>query len=173
MIRRPPRSTLFPYTTLFRSSMYDWKYFPLVCPLMVNVCASHPPRQGRDGSPPTGPDTPRGSGYGPPPLPVRGKLGTGPRPRRPCRKRPPGKQRPAPLLSYPISCDFSPPNGVCPPAFRFQAKSIGYGIPTDNVRIYAEVPAELCTPRAIRKKEENVKTLIVVRRISNPPLTIH
>src|SRR2546425_7331476 len=23
MIRRPPRSTLFPYTTLFRSSLYD------------------------------------------------------------------------------------------------------------------------------------------------------
>src|SRR2546423_9951058 len=25
MIRRPPRSTLFPYTTLFRSSLDDWK----------------------------------------------------------------------------------------------------------------------------------------------------
>src|SRR5438552_11367606 len=25
MIRRPPRSTLFPYTTLFRSS-YDWSF---------------------------------------------------------------------------------------------------------------------------------------------------
>src|SRR2546425_4208943 len=24
MIRRPPRSTLFPYTTLFRSVMYAW-----------------------------------------------------------------------------------------------------------------------------------------------------
>src|SRR2546430_8901632 len=24
MIRRPPRSTLFPYTTLFRSSWIDW-----------------------------------------------------------------------------------------------------------------------------------------------------
>src|SRR2546429_1267490 len=24
MIRRPPRSTLFPYTTLFRSPMADW-----------------------------------------------------------------------------------------------------------------------------------------------------
>src|SRR3989442_4478699 len=24
MIRRPPRSTLFPYTTLFRSSLRDW-----------------------------------------------------------------------------------------------------------------------------------------------------
>src|SRR2546426_8603236 len=25
MIRRPPRSTLFPYTTLFRSSRFAWK----------------------------------------------------------------------------------------------------------------------------------------------------
>src|SRR2546425_9311502 len=27
MIRRPPRSTLFPYTTLFRSSKYAARYF--------------------------------------------------------------------------------------------------------------------------------------------------
>src|SRR3712207_8630152 len=26
MIRRPPRSTLFPYTTLFRSPAYHWLY---------------------------------------------------------------------------------------------------------------------------------------------------
>src|SRR3712207_6863944 len=26
MIRRPPRSTLFPYTTLFRSKIYSWKH---------------------------------------------------------------------------------------------------------------------------------------------------
>src|SRR5258708_21720739 len=26
MIRRPPRSTLFPYTTLFRSPALDWHY---------------------------------------------------------------------------------------------------------------------------------------------------
>src|SRR5438034_3838336 len=25
MIRRPPRSTLFPYTTLFRSQLLDWQ----------------------------------------------------------------------------------------------------------------------------------------------------
>src|SRR5256885_12313634 len=25
MIRRPPRSTLFPYTTLFRSAPYEWE----------------------------------------------------------------------------------------------------------------------------------------------------
>src|SRR5438132_4666692 len=32
MIRRPPRSTLFPYTTLFRSERYGVRYyrFPLV-----------------------------------------------------------------------------------------------------------------------------------------------
>src|ERR1039458_10132074 len=29
MIRRPPRSTLFPYTTLFRSYWHDY-YFPIV-----------------------------------------------------------------------------------------------------------------------------------------------
>src|SRR5438034_2572491 len=28
MIRRPPRSTLFPYTTLFRSSPVKWLAFP-------------------------------------------------------------------------------------------------------------------------------------------------
>src|SRR3712207_8501617 len=27
MIRRPPRSTLFPYTTLFRSTIIFWSYF--------------------------------------------------------------------------------------------------------------------------------------------------
>src|SRR2546430_5523051 len=29
MIRRPPRSTLFPYTTLFRSSSWFWRHLPL------------------------------------------------------------------------------------------------------------------------------------------------
>src|SRR2546426_12797488 len=29
MIRRPPRSTLFPYTTLFRSPNLGWTNFPL------------------------------------------------------------------------------------------------------------------------------------------------
>src|SRR3712207_9396495 len=28
MIRRPPRSTLFPYTTLFRSSLKTWEHTP-------------------------------------------------------------------------------------------------------------------------------------------------
>src|SRR2546430_3966883 len=32
MIRRPPRSTLFPYTTLFRSQRHEWQ-----CPLTVTV----------------------------------------------------------------------------------------------------------------------------------------
>src|SRR5438067_13158527 len=30
MIRRPPRSTLFPYTTLFRSRMKQWRLLLLV-----------------------------------------------------------------------------------------------------------------------------------------------
>src|SRR3712207_7761925 len=29
MIRRPPRSTLFPYTTLFRSRLVDGRYVPV------------------------------------------------------------------------------------------------------------------------------------------------
>src|SRR3712207_9557274 len=32
MIRRPPRSTLFPYTTLFRSLLYTWDaYHSMAC----------------------------------------------------------------------------------------------------------------------------------------------
>jgi len=30
MIRRPPRSTLFPYTTLFRSGLLTMRYFPFL-----------------------------------------------------------------------------------------------------------------------------------------------
>src|SRR3712207_9018602 len=41
MIRRPPRSTLFPYTTLFRSK----KRFPLVPRLCLGThCREAPPR---------------------------------------------------------------------------------------------------------------------------------
>src|SRR5256885_7205337 len=33
MIRRPPRSTLFPYTPLFRSAALEWsRHGPIVCP---------------------------------------------------------------------------------------------------------------------------------------------
>src|SRR2546426_9296701 len=35
MIRRPPRSTLFPYTTLFRSSEIGRRIDPPVCSLML------------------------------------------------------------------------------------------------------------------------------------------
>src|SRR3712207_7206118 len=37
MIRRPPRSTLFPYTTLFRSSMSGSKYFIAGVVLLIIV----------------------------------------------------------------------------------------------------------------------------------------
>src|SRR3712207_8232601 len=30
MIRRPPRSTLFPYTTLFRSEVLPWSTWPMI-----------------------------------------------------------------------------------------------------------------------------------------------
>src|SRR2546426_10859175 len=39
MIRRPPRSTLFPYTTLFRSQWGIWRAGGVAVPLAV----SHPP----------------------------------------------------------------------------------------------------------------------------------
>src|SRR5260370_27902643 len=47
MIRRPPRSTLFPYTTLFRSHAQDRQHAPKD-PRHVNVClpGSSPARMG-------------------------------------------------------------------------------------------------------------------------------
>src|SRR2546429_9947773 len=40
MIRRPPRSTLFPYTTLFRSPGASWPVVPfLTVPRTVPACA--------------------------------------------------------------------------------------------------------------------------------------
>src|SRR3989442_10080719 len=45
MIRRPPRSTLFPYTTLFRSSLINPKYYSAMaiqysrgCPFTCEFC---------------------------------------------------------------------------------------------------------------------------------------
>src|SRR4051812_49965629 len=35
MIRRPPRSTLFPYTTLFRSDLVAAAQFPIPVPVIV------------------------------------------------------------------------------------------------------------------------------------------
>src|SRR5437016_9351223 len=37
MIRRPPRSTLFPYTTLFRSLYHDAAGAPLYCPYPLHI----------------------------------------------------------------------------------------------------------------------------------------
>src|SRR5436309_10833852 len=36
MIRRPPRSTLFPYTTLFRSNAREEDAFPVICRLLMD-----------------------------------------------------------------------------------------------------------------------------------------
>src|ERR1017187_1537480 len=47
MIRRPPRSTLFPYTTLFRARLSNRAWLPLRCPrrqfalVVPQVCAQH------------------------------------------------------------------------------------------------------------------------------------
>src|SRR5690349_22120037 len=44
MIRRPPRSTLFPYTTLFRSLSMDYEVF-LVSSIQMHVHQGEPPRE--------------------------------------------------------------------------------------------------------------------------------
>src|SRR5258708_38453731 len=52
MIRRPPRSTLFPYTTLFRSGFTDSSDFPVTPDAAQPTClscAAHQVTQGRDG----------------------------------------------------------------------------------------------------------------------------
>src|SRR2546422_4575617 len=41
MIRRPPRSTLFPYTTLFRSGL-DWVSIDKRCWVLISRCPRHP-----------------------------------------------------------------------------------------------------------------------------------
>src|SRR3712207_7646557 len=47
MIRRPPRSTLFPYTTLFRSRIPEASHWvPADCPEQVNDLLVHFFRQG-------------------------------------------------------------------------------------------------------------------------------
>src|SRR2546422_4952429 len=38
MIRRPPRSTLFPYTTLFRSKGYTQKVFRILLGILLGPC---------------------------------------------------------------------------------------------------------------------------------------
>src|SRR4029434_6102382 len=38
MIRRPPRSTLFPYTTLFRSAWHDLFFLLICCCIILCVC---------------------------------------------------------------------------------------------------------------------------------------
>src|SRR5947207_10909619 len=47
MIRRPPRSTLFPYTTLFRSPRLRSKDFPATRSSSWHICC-HPSRPERD-----------------------------------------------------------------------------------------------------------------------------
>src|SRR5205809_5851783 len=42
MTRRPPRSTLFPYTTLFRSRVSLWKLCCKMCVLACGCCGRAP-----------------------------------------------------------------------------------------------------------------------------------
>src|SRR3712207_8923437 len=46
MIRRPPRSTLFPYTTLFRSGRCDFAAASGTAPQFRNLCAGAPALDG-------------------------------------------------------------------------------------------------------------------------------
>src|SRR3712207_7917865 len=43
MIRRPPRSTLFPYTTLFRSRRFDWSRIEAMTDAEIEAAASADP----------------------------------------------------------------------------------------------------------------------------------
>src|SRR5258708_21052888 len=47
MIRRPPRSTLFPYTTLFRSGQTDLAVLGRHCALLSAPCRELVPARGR------------------------------------------------------------------------------------------------------------------------------
>src|SRR5258705_9738532 len=47
MIRRPPRSTLFPYTTLFRSLIERWRYLDIRIPASRDVTIRIVERPGR------------------------------------------------------------------------------------------------------------------------------
>src|SRR3712207_8113833 len=57
MIRRPPRSTLFPYTTLFRSLRAALAVLALV---LLCSCGERPEDGGDAGAPPTAPGLPDG-----------------------------------------------------------------------------------------------------------------
>src|SRR5438067_5043812 len=46
MIRRPPRSTLFPYTTLFRSAMEDLEVTSVKGPVKMRKCDHQGENQG-------------------------------------------------------------------------------------------------------------------------------
>src|SRR2546427_1684240 len=41
MIRRPPRSTLFPYTTLFRSGLFEWDFIGRLQSRRVRLLVPH------------------------------------------------------------------------------------------------------------------------------------
>src|SRR5260370_22756241 len=67
MIRRPPRSTLFPYTTLFRS-LSEWSWSPTL-PQAPPECwspQSQPPAYAPDQRP-----SPAADHFGPPPSGIR------------------------------------------------------------------------------------------------------
>src|SRR3712207_7289283 len=65
MIRRPPRSTLFPYTTLFRSAGHRLRHLlRLRPPALAAQPGQPPPPETADPDPLTGPDPPTGPSPG-------------------------------------------------------------------------------------------------------------
>src|SRR3712207_8487076 len=66
MIRRPPRSTLFPYTTLFRSLCRDTGYRPALAHAKLDTGSGQGSQDGLPGSkrPRFGSDVPRVEGQG-------------------------------------------------------------------------------------------------------------
>src|SRR5687768_18003141 len=48
MIRRPPRSTLFPYTTLFRSYIYEQLISTMPLPVLVRMIGDEAPARVRE-----------------------------------------------------------------------------------------------------------------------------
>src|SRR2546429_6719703 len=98
MIRRPPRSTLFPYTTLFRSPKID---LPLIMPDDVLDAAPPPPPPVAETAPPfaaaqRAPAAPGGAASAPPPPPPA----AGARDRRGHRRNPGPATTPMPSSSW-------------------------------------------------------------------------
>src|SRR5258707_88983 len=130
MIRRPPRSTLFPYTTLFRSSLSGASLasapsFPLP---PAQRQASYPlagQQQSQTYSSLSSPGHPVFTYSASPPLPTRQGSGTGPA--LPPPPAPVSYSQPLPPQSYGVGMRPTYGVGVPPPPGHQQQPFGGYG----------------------------------------------